>query len=122
MPSLRRRLTRELADTPSAFVVLAGLWITVAPLVLDDNQARSTWNKLIAGLLLTTSATARVLRPVGTATLSMVNVCLGGWLIAAPAILGYQGAVALAWTDITVGGIVTMLAGVSWLTGGHSPG
>ncbi len=63
-----------------------------------------------------TVGVVRIVAPARTASLSLINVALGGWLIAAPFILGYSAIPAPTWNDVLVGTIVILLAGVSWLT------
>ena len=71
---------------------------------------------------MTLIAAIRVVRPATTASLSLINVLLGAWMIASPFLLGYSTAVGPAWNDIIVGALVVLLAGVSWLAVGRPDG
>ncbi|SNY25664.1 SPW repeat protein [Paractinoplanes atraurantiacus] len=110
-----RRLTTDLIYTPSAFVALAGLWIAVTPLVVDDVAGYPAWNDVTTGLLLVLLGGLRVVRPRRTAPLGVVNVVLGGWLIAAPFVLGFAERPLVAWNNIVAGVLVILFAGVGTL-------
>lgn len=109
---------------PSIFVVAAGLWLMIAPLLLSGEhtvEVVSTANKTVVGGVLTAIAGIRVAWPATTRPLSLINVLLGGWMIVSPFALGYQTAVELAWNDVIVGMVVMMIAGVSWFAMGRLP-
>lgn len=112
----------EFAYTPSAFVAVAGLWLVSAPFVLDHRGTGggfdSRWNDIVVGAVLIIVAMIRVIAPIGTGRLSLINVALGWWLVVAPFALGHSGtgARAATWNDIIVGVIVVMVAGVSFFT------
>lgn len=112
---LARRLSTELAFTPSAFLVPAGLWIALAPLLVGDRFDYPWWNDVAAGLLIAALAVARVLRPAGTGALNAVHAVLGAWLIAAPFLLGFADQVAVTWNNIVVGFLVILLGTASAL-------
>lgn len=112
-----RRLTDELAHTPSEAIVLAGMWLTCAPLVLDHETADiafSGFNDVIVGLTIVAIAFIRVVVPEQTAPLSLIIAALGAWLLAAPFVRGYHTAPAATANDIIVGVVVMLLAAASW--------
>ncbi|MEU4245748.1 SPW repeat protein [Actinoplanes sp. NPDC026619] len=119
--ALRHRLTGDLTQTPSAFVVLAGLWLTCTPLFAGSTEGYPWGNDTGTGLMIATLATIRVARPGRTARLSVVNIVLGGWLITAPFVLGFTQLLGVAWNDMIVGVLVMMLAGTSAIAGAGEP-
>jgi hypothetical protein len=44
----------------------------------------ASWDEVAVGIAISLIALVRVLAPVGTATLSLVNLVLGAWMIVAP--------------------------------------
>ena len=103
---------QRLASHPSVFVVAAGAWLMVAPFAVDDEY--SGWSDVVTGAVMVVVGIVRILAPARTAALSLINVALGGWLIAAPFALGYSAVPAATWNDVIVGMVVIFLAGVSW--------
>jgi hypothetical protein len=111
------QLLSELAHTPSELVVMIGTWLVAAPMVLGHDSLLipfAGFNDVLVGLVLVGSALLRVLLPAETAPLSLLNLLLGGWLIAAPFIRGYQGVLPATVNDVTVGAVVIVLALASW--------
>ena len=112
-----RRLLDEMTHTPSELIVIAGLWLTCAPLVLDHGKADIAflgWNDVVVGLAMVGLAFIRVVAPQRTAPLSLIQAALGAWLIAAPFVRGYQSAIAATVNDVLVGVAVMVLALLSW--------
>ena len=111
------RPRQTLMYTPSAFVVLAGVWLVMAPFALGYHEEGGGFggprNDIVVGGAVIMLALVRIIAPVGTAALSLVNVLLGIWLIAAPFALGYNAVPAMA-NHLIVGPIVVMLAAVGW--------
>ena len=108
----------------SALVFIAGIWLIIAPFSLDYRNTggdfNGYWNDVVIGVALAAVALVRIVSPVATAPLSVINVLLGMWLIIAPFILGYNDgsdAAAATVNDIVVGLIVVVLAAVSLLSG-----
>lgn len=101
---------RSQVYTASGLNIVAGLWLVIAPYVLDYagiDQART--NDLIVGLIVAVLASIRVGTPLRLEGLSWVNFVLGGWLILAPFVLGYASGRPL-WNDVILGIIVLALA------------
>ncbi len=108
---------------PDGLLLLAGLWLIVAPLALgySDSVVEALWNGVVVGVVLTVLALVRVVTPTVTANLAWVIMLLGGWLVVAPFVLGYSqgaGALAATWNDAIVG--VVVLASSSWSAVGSS--
>ncbi|GIF01223.1 SPW repeat domain-containing protein [Paractinoplanes rishiriensis] len=118
--SVPRSALSGIVYRPSVLVAAAGLWLTAAGFVLDGGVA-SSWSKIISGVVMTTFAAVRTARPATTTPLSLINVGIGAWLITSPFVLGYHTAAGPAWHDVTLGTVVMMLAGVSWLSTGKPP-
>ncbi|GAA4934903.1 SPW repeat domain-containing protein [Actinoplanes utahensis] len=113
-----RRLVDEMAHTPGELLVLAGLWLTSAPLVLDHAKAGLAYpglNDVAVGLSIVALALIRVLHIRHTAALALISAGLGAWLLAAPFVRGYQELSPLATAnDIAMGLVVIALAVASW--------
>lgn len=101
----------------SVFVVFAGLWLAATPLLFDHeiHIGVAAANDILVGLALFVLALIRVLRPVGTASLSLAGAILGGWLMVAPFVLGYLNTMGATLSGVLTGLVVIMLAGVDWL-------
>jgi hypothetical protein len=113
-------MVRRLVDTPSFLVAVTGAWLVAAPLLLDHHLAATafaSWNDVLVGTTLAVLAAIRVIRPAGTAALSLLNSGLGVWLIAAPFVGNYTTALYATLNDMIVGLLVIMFAGVSWFVG-----
>jgi len=116
-PSVRPAPAPPEAQWSSGINLLLGLWLIVAPWVLNySGQNNAVWNEVIVGAAIALIAFARVSAPESWAPISWVNVILGGWMIIAPFVLTY-GTVgdtsAIYWNDIIVGTAVVILALVS---------
>lgn len=123
---------RETVQWTSGINIVAGLWLIIAPFVLGyEGIQAALWNDVLVGIIVAAFAVARVARPLMNPSLSWLNALLGLWLIVAPFVLGYGGAIegeALAaegavggaqtalWNDIIVGVIVLVLGAWSALS------
>jgi hypothetical protein len=111
----------SVAAAASGLNVVLGLWLIVAPWVLDySGQDNAVWNRVVVGAAIAVLAITRMVSPVSTAPLSWVNVVLGGWLVVAPFVLTYNDTTetaAIYWNDIVVGVLVLILAAISAVTG-----
>ena len=114
-PGNRRIPWRDLAYRPSVFIVLAGVWLMIGPLMVGTTGWPAV-NDVATGAVIAALATVRMVSSSRTAYVSLVNVGAGCWLVGAPFILGYAEAIGPSWNDIVVGFVVIMLAGVSWLS------
>ncbi|MBU2670942.1 SPW repeat protein [Actinoplanes bogorensis] len=104
-----RRLGRDLALTPSAFIAVAGVWLVITPIVIDHGVY--PWiNDVIAGLVLLAMSAAQVVLPRRSLALSAVAAVIGVWLIIAPYALAYADQLGVAWNGKVVGTLVILLA------------
>jgi hypothetical protein len=122
---------RETVQWTSGVNVVAGLWLIIAPFVLGYHQIQAAlWNDALVGIVVAALAVARLARPLMNPSLSWIDAVLGLWLILAPFVLGYGGAVeaealaiegpvggvqAAMWNDIIVGVIILVLGAWSAL-------
>lgn len=107
------------ASAASAVTFLAGVWLVLAPFVLDYAPAGSGigayWNDLVIGVAIAVLAIVRAVAPSNVPWFSIVNVVLGAWLIVAPFVLEYEGAnkgVSIG-NDLAVGLVVIVMAATS---------
>ena len=108
-----RRLTTDLARTPSVFATVAGLWLALTPVFADHPASYPWWNDVATGITIASIGAVRVIAPHRTAALSLVNVLLGVWSVAAPFALDFADIPGAAWNDVIVGVLVIFFAGVS---------
>lgn len=108
------------ASAASAVTFLAGVWLVLAPFVLDYAPAGSGigayWNDLVVGVAIAMLAIVRAVAPSNVPWFSIVNVVLGAWLIVAPFVLEYDtranDGVAIG-NDLAVGLVVIVMAATS---------
>ena len=109
------------ATAASAVTFLAGIWLVLAPFVLDyapaDSGIGAYWNDLVVGVAIAMLAIVRAVAPSNVPWFSIVNVVLGAWLIVAPFVLEYDDARANEripiGNDLTVGLVVIVMAATS---------
>lgn len=94
--------------TASGLNLLLGIWLIVAPWVLDySDVTAAVWNQVTVGIVVAVLALARVAAPRQFASLSWVNAVLGAWLVIAPFVLAYEGGggapAAVIWNDVIIG-------------------
>jgi hypothetical protein len=70
------------------------------------------WSDVVVGIALGVIALVCLVNPAITASLTLTRVALGGWLVAAPFVLGYGDVARPRWNDITVGVVVIFLAAI----------
>lgn len=101
-------------QTASGLNILVGLWLVIAPWVLDySEQSNAVWNQVGVGVVIAALASFRVFAPRQWASLSWINFVLGLWLIIAPFVLTYNetgNTQAILWNDIISGLLVLSLA------------
>jgi SPW repeat len=87
--------------------LLAGLWLVVAPFVLNySGVANAVWDDVVIGIVVATLAAVRVSGAYRQAWMSWTNATLGAWLIVAPWALSYSATHSAAANDVIVGAIV----------------
>ncbi|MCY1145447.1 SPW repeat protein [Actinoplanes sp. Pm04-4] len=110
-----RRLSHDIVLTPSAFVLLGGIWLVITPVVIDHG-VYPWWNDVIAGALLIGLSVAQVVRPGRSRRLSALAALTGVWMIAAPFLFGYHEQHGVAWSGMLVGALVAFLSIVNAVT------
>jgi hypothetical protein len=113
-----------LTSAPCALALIGGLWLIVSRLVYNYPAAGSGTaglrNGVVIGAAVALIAIARLVSAGSNPTLSLVNVVLGGWMIASPWVYGYDrwtGGFRPAWSDVITGAVIAAAALVSWLAG-----
>lgn len=95
-------------------LVIAGIWLIIAPFVINYNISSAGWNDVILGIAV--GVVALINMAGRTVWLSWLNFILGIWLIIAPFVLSYKSA-APTWNDVILGIIVCILA--AWSAGSN---
>lgn len=92
------------------FLAIAiGIWLVVAPFVLNYGDAAVTWNEVIAGLLTAGLGAWRLYRP----RLHWTSWALGAWgvwFVLSPFLFGYGRGVAAYWNELGMGVFLVILA------------
>jgi hypothetical protein len=105
---------RSQVQTASGLNIILGLWLIIAPWVLDySSQNNAVWNQVVIGIAVATLALVRAAAPAKFAGLSWTNFVLGAWLVVAPFVLRYNDTTNTAliyWNDIIVGVLILALA------------
>ena len=78
-----------------------------------------TGSPLALPMLVGLVALARLASASSNPVLSLVNVVLGGWMIASPWVFGYDhwNGNAAAWSDAVTGAVIAVAALASWAAG-----
>lgn len=105
-----RAAKREGARWVSGVNVLAGIWLVLAPFVLQLDVAAARWNDVLIGLAVLILALVRERKPLRSRAVSWINMVLGVWLVLAPFVLGYGDARTAAGNDVVVGIIIVVFA------------
>jgi hypothetical protein len=79
-----------------------GVWLFIAPLVLDYAERAARLNEILVGLAVAIVALIAASLPA----LRFVNVALGGWLLLAPLMLGYGDSTLPTAHDIILGVLI----------------
>ncbi|MGE5639387.1 MAG: SPW repeat protein [Clostridia bacterium] len=87
-----------------------GLWLAVSPWALGyTGEEAATGNAAIVGLVLALGSHFEASFEEGSA--EWLNLAAGLWLVAAPFVLGFTDRMDAAANSVTVGAVVTALAG-----------
>ncbi|MBJ6760842.1 SPW repeat protein [Myxococcaceae bacterium JPH2] len=86
-----------------------GVWLIIAPVVLDYPHPVPRMNDAIVGLLIATVALLSSL----VMGLRFVNTLLGAWLVLSPPVLGYGDLTRATANDVIVGALVVCFSLVS---------
>jgi hypothetical protein len=85
---------RRLGVRTDAVVFLAGVWLVISAVPVayhGTGRFDVLWNDVVVGLAVAVTAMVRLARPGGLPGQAPIACALGGWLIAAPFVLGYGG-------------------------------
>lgn len=94
--------------------VVAGLWLIVAPFLLNFEGAQSAqWNHIVIGAAVALIALVRASDPEERPGMSWTNMVLGAWMIVAPFVLGYSDVNAAQTNSIIVGAVIMALGAFS---------
>lgn len=105
----------------SAANAVAGVWLILAPFVLNFEQANNAqWNSVAVGAAVTVLAAIRAMDPDHREGISWVNVVLGIWMIAAPFVLNYNAVNDAQNNSIIMGVIILALAAFSAYETNHA--
>lgn len=94
--------------TLSGLNFILGVWLVISPYILNYNGSAAKWNQTIFGIVILVLAAARYLAPRFEMA-SWITGLSGLWMIIAPFILDYNGAVSY-WNEVIVGIAVSLLA------------
>ena len=125
---LRRQRAEVVATLPSRITVAAGAWLLVAPFVLSYSPTAASfhayWNDAAAGIALVFAGLLRLTLSGRATWLAALSAGLGGWLVAAPFVLGFAAtgdALRATVNEVAVGILVVVLAVLSALAQRHRP-
>ena len=90
--------------------VILGIWVAISPFVLGFSGIENArWNDVATGLAVMLLALGR--GPQGSGT-SVLNILLGGWLIASPFVLQFNQPVPF-WNNIILGIVILIVAAIA---------
>lgn len=102
---------REEVGLASGLNLLAGLWLIVAPFVLNYSSADPVWNDVVFGGAIALIALLRIGGLYRESWLSWLNVAFGAWIFISAFWLDDSSTA--AWNDIILGAIVVVLGMLS---------
>jgi hypothetical protein len=89
------RARRDGRGPSDALVFLAGVWAVIGAVPVAyhaTGRFEVLWNDVVVGIAVAVVTLLRLVGPAaGTGPLAGVTCALGGWLVAAPFVLGYGG-------------------------------
>jgi peptidoglycan/LPS O-acetylase OafA/YrhL len=101
------------AQATSGVNAILGLWLLIAPWVLDYQDRRAVVvSHVVSGLLLLALGAFRLGKPRTAPWLSWLNAVLGLWLVAAPFVLlpSSSSTGPAYWNSISIGAVVAIVA------------
>jgi hypothetical protein len=102
-----------LASLPGALTFVAGIWLLLAPSVIDYGAGSAAdENDVGVGAAVALLALVRAVAPRSVPVLSGVSLVLGAWLVVAPFLLAYESSDATV-NDIVVGLVIIVLSAIS---------
>ena len=99
---------REAVISLSGLNVLAGIWLIVAPWVLNYRVGDPKWNDVIFGAAIAILALTRVGGAFRASGVSVLNALIGVWLIIAAFTI--DASWTAGWNDVILGAVVFILA------------
>jgi hypothetical protein len=97
-------------NTASGINVVAGLWLIIAPFILNYAFfGGNPTNDIILGIVIGILALIRISNH-DIVWPSWINLIAGIWLIISPFVLGYSSIPRIVWNDIILGVVVGVLA------------
>lgn len=110
----------RVASAPSAFALLAGVWLIVSRLIVDFPPAGggtdAALNGIVIGIAVGLVALVRMATNASNPVLDLVNLALGAWLIISPWIFGYdQWDTWRSWSDLLAGAVIAAAGLASYL-------
>lgn len=100
------------ARTLSGINVLAGIWLIIAPFILQYNSTGNKWQEIIFGIIIAILGLVRLAAP-NVSWPSWINLLIGIWMIIAPWTIS-NTTIGARWNEVVVGIIV---AGLAWTSG-----
>lgn len=104
--------SRRTVSLIDMLLFLAALWLVVSAVpvaYMGAGRLDAFWSDLVVGLALCAVTMLRLTRP--DASFVVLNVALGGWLLAVPFVFQY-GFSAELWNNVLVGVVVLGLTGI----------
>ena len=91
--------------------ILLGAWFFWSPWEFGVASSLSAWNSWIVGGTITGLAVVRLMHPLGSRRLSLLNLLLAVWIIASPWIYSYTSETSRFVNSVCVGVLILILAG-----------
>jgi len=107
-PERRAGDWRSAVATASGLNVLAGIWLIIAPFVLNYQSGDPIWNDVVFGAIVAVLALIRVTGAYRASILSWANAIIGAWIFVSAFWLDSSGRAAA--NDIIFGVVVFVLA------------
>ena len=107
-PEPPRHDWRNEVATASGLIVLAGIWLIIAPFVLGYRSGDPYWNDIVFGAIVAVIALVRISGAYRASELSWANAIIGVWLFVSAFWLDASGRA--SWNDVIMGIIVFVLA------------
>lgn len=94
----------------SSVLMLAGVWLVLAPYLLNYATSSASTNDILTGIAIGVLAAVGALATTRSRATSWLTLAAGVWLIAAPFALGYTAEQTPFWNDIIMGAVVIALS------------
>lgn len=88
--------------------ILAGIWLVIAPFVLNYRSSGNVWQEVVLGIIVGVLGIIRLVA-VNVTWPSWTNVLIGLWTIIAPWIIQSSTTTA-RWNEVIVGVVLTIFA------------